>query len=88
MDPVIGQVKRRRNCPKYAWHQFRLQVAAAELFDRLGEAAVRRLFDAFRIDSGTDRDSQGFDESIDDATLAARLSAAVDPQLGAFSLTF
>jgi hypothetical protein len=63
-------------------------VAAAELFDSIGEVAVRRLFDAFRIDGGTDRDSQEFDESIDDATLAARLSAAVDPKLGAFSLTF
>jgi hypothetical protein len=74
--------------PNYAWYQFRLQVAAAELFDSLGEAAVRRLFDAFRIEGGTDRDSQGFDESIDDATLAARLSEAVDPKLGAFSLAF
>lgn len=74
--------------PNYAWYQFRLEVAAAELFDSLGEAAVRRLFDAFRIDGGTDRDSQGFDESIDDETLAERLSAAVDPKLGAFSLAF
>jgi hypothetical protein len=74
--------------PNYAWYQFRLMAAAAELFDSLGESAVRRLFDAFRIEGGTDRDSQGFDESIDDATLAARLSAAVDPKLGAFSLAF
>jgi hypothetical protein len=74
--------------PNYAWYQFRLQMAAAELFDSGGEAAVRRLFDAFRVDGGTDRDSQGFDESIDDATLAARLSAAVDPKLGAFSRAF
>ncbi len=74
--------------PNYAWYQFRLQVAAEELIESLGEVAVRRLFDAFRIDDGTDRDSQGFDESIDDSTLAARLSAAVDPKLGAFSLAF
>lgn len=74
--------------PNYVWYQFRLQVAAAELFDNLGEAAVRRLFDAFRVDGGTDREFQGFDESIDDATLAARLSAAVHPNLGAFSLAF
>jgi hypothetical protein len=74
--------------PNYAWYQFRLQVAAAELVDSVGEVAVRRLFDAFRSDGGTDRDSQGFDESIDDATIAARLSAAVDPTLGAFSLAF
>lgn len=74
--------------PNYAWYQFRLQVAAEELIDSVGEVAVRRLFDAFRIEDGTDRDSQGFDESIDDSTLAARLSAAVDPKLGAFSLAF
>jgi hypothetical protein len=74
--------------PNYAWYQFRLQVVAEELVDCMGEAVVRRLFDAFRIDGGTDRDSQGFDESIDDATLASRLSAAVDPKLGAFSLAF
>jgi hypothetical protein len=63
-------------------------VAAAELFESIGEVAVRRLFDAFRIDGGTDRDSQEFDESIDDATLAARLSAAVEPKLGSWSLAF
>ena len=74
--------------PNYVWYQFRLQVAAAELYESLGEAAVRRLFDAFRVDGGTDRDFQGFDESIDDGTLAARLSAAVHPSLGAFSLAF
>jgi hypothetical protein len=74
--------------PNYVWYQFRLQVAAAELYDGIGQVAVRRLFDAFRVDGGTDRDSQGFDESVDDATLAARLSAAVDPKLGAFSLAF
>jgi hypothetical protein len=74
--------------PNYAWYQFRLLVAAAELFEGGGEPVVRRLFDAFRIEGGTDRDSQGFDESIDDATLAERLSAAVDPKLGAFSLAF
>jgi hypothetical protein len=74
--------------PNYTWYQFRLQMAASELFDSGGETTVRRLFDAFRIDGGTDRDSQGFDESIDDATLAVRLSAAVDPKLGVFSLAF
>jgi hypothetical protein len=74
--------------PNYVWYQFRLQVAAAELFDSVGEVAAQRLFDAFRVDGRTDRDSQAFDESIDDATLAARLSAAVDPKLGAFSLAF
>jgi hypothetical protein len=74
--------------PNYVWYQFRLQVAAAELYDIIGHVAVQRLFDAFRIHGGTDRDSQAFDESIDDATLAARLSAAVDPTLGDFSLTF
>jgi hypothetical protein len=63
-------------------------VAAAALYDAIGEVAVRRLFEAFRIDGGTDRDSQAFDEAIDDDTLAARLSAAVDPMLGTFSLAF
>ena len=74
--------------PNYVWYQFRLQVAAAELYDGIGEVAVRRLFDAFRVAGGTNRDFQAFDESIDDATLAARLSAAVDPMLGTFSLAF
>ena len=74
--------------PNYVWYQFRLQVAAAELYDRIGEIAVRRLFDAFRVDGGTDRDSQAFDESVDDATLARRLSTDVDTTLGAFSLAF
>jgi hypothetical protein len=74
--------------PNYVWYQFRLLVAAADLFDSVGEVAVRRLFDAFRVDGGTDRDPQEFDESIDDETLAAQLSAAVDPKLGAFSLAF
>jgi hypothetical protein len=54
----------------------------------VGEVVVWRLFDAFRVEGGTDRESQGFDESIDDATLAARLSTAVDPKLGAFSLAY
>jgi hypothetical protein len=74
--------------PNYVWYQFRLQVAAAELYDAIGQVAVRRLFDAFRVDGGTDRDSQAFDESVDDATLARRLSTDVDPTLGAFSLAF
>jgi hypothetical protein len=74
--------------PNYVWYQFRLQVAAPALYDAIGEVAVRRLFEAFRIDGGTDRDPQAFDEAIDDDTLAARLSAAVDPMLGTFSLAF
>jgi len=74
--------------PNYVWYQFRMQVAAAELFDALGAVAVQRLFDAFRIEGGTEADFMSFDESIDDASLAAHLSAAVDPKLGAFSLAF
>jgi hypothetical protein len=74
--------------PNYVWYQFRLQVAAAGLFDAIGEDAVRRLFDAFRVEAGDSRESQGFDASVDDASLAARLSAAVDPRLGEFSLAF
>lgn len=59
--------------PNYVWYQFRLQVQAGELFDRAGAASVRRLFDAF---------------GVDDAALAARLAADVDPGLAAFSLRF
>ena len=57
----------------YVWYQFRLQVQAAELYERAGAAAVRRLFDAFHFD--------------DDA-LARRLAAEVDPGLAEFSLAF
>lgn len=57
----------------YVWYQFRLQVQAGELYERAGVAAVRRLFDAFRLD---------------DAALASRLAAEVDPGLAAFSLAF
>lgn len=74
--------------PNYAWYQFRLEVAAEELVESVGEVVIRRLFDAFRIEGGTDRESQGFDGSIDDGTLAARLSAVIDPKLGEFSLAF
>jgi hypothetical protein len=74
--------------PNYAWYEFRLQVAAAELFEVLGEDALRRLFDAFRVDAEPVRDSQAYEPSIDDTALAARLSTTVDPMLGAFSLTF
>ena len=63
-------------------------MAAAELYDGIGQIAVRRLFDAFRVDGGTDRDSQAFDESVDDTTLAAHLSEDVHPTLGTFSLAF
>ena len=41
--------------PNYAWYQFRLQVAAADLYRTAGEIAARRLFDAFRITSGGSR---------------------------------
>ena len=59
--------------PNYVWFQFRLQLEAAALYDRAGSAAVRRLFEAFRLD---------------DATLARKLDAEVDPGLAAFSLAF
>lgn len=45
----------------------------AMLYDRAGASAVRRLFDAFRLDG---------------AALAARLAADVDPGLAEFSLRF
>ena len=57
----------------YVWFQFRLQLAAAALYDRAGSRAVTRLFEAFRLD---------------DAALARRLEEAVDPGLAAFSLSF
>lgn len=59
--------------PNYVWFQFRLQLEAAALYDRTGSAAVRRLFEAFRLD---------------DAALARKLEAEVDPGLAAFSLAF
>lgn len=59
--------------PNYVWYQFRLQREAAALYDRAGAIAITRLFDAFRLD---------------DAALAERLEAAVDPGLAAFSLAF
>jgi hypothetical protein len=59
--------------PNYVWYQFRLQLEAAALYDRAGEAALVRLFEAFRLD---------------DAALARRLDEAVDPGLAAFSLAF
>ncbi len=59
--------------PNYLWFQFRLQVEAAAVYDRAGSAAVRRLFEAFRLD---------------DAALARRRDAEVDPGLAAFSLEF
>ena len=75
--------------PNYAWYQFRLQVAAADLYRSAGEIATRRLFDAFRITPGalsTPLDEAG--SGISDEELAARLAEAVDPRLGAFSLDF
>jgi hypothetical protein len=59
--------------PNYVWYQFRLQVEAGSLYDRVGTGAVRRLFDAF---------------GLDDAALARRLETEVDPALAAFSRTF
>jgi len=59
--------------PNYVWYQFRLQVEAGALYDRVGADAVRLLFEAFHLP--------------DDA-LARRLAAEVDPGLGAFSLAF
>jgi hypothetical protein len=63
----------RMSGPNYAWFQFRLQLEAAEVFRSGGEATVRRLYDAVRVD---------------DAELSTRLTAAVDAGLGAFALQF
>lgn len=59
--------------PNYVWYQFRLQLEAAALYDRAGSAAVRRLFEAFRLD---------------DAALARKLDEEVDSGLASFSLAF
>ena len=59
--------------PNYARFQCRLQLAAADLYRSGGEGAIRRLYDAFRLDN---------------AELSARLADAVDPGLGAFALGF
>ncbi len=71
------------SAPNYVWYQFRLQMAAAALFESSGEAGVQRLFRAFPID---DESSPGND--IDDEQLAKLLSDRVDPVLGAFALDF
>ena len=53
--------------PNYVWFQFRLQVAAAELYGQGGEDTVRRLFEVFRHDDRalvavlTERVGPGFD---------------------------
>jgi len=51
---------------------------------------VRRLFDVYRLEDGAPALdlAESHDLSIDDETVAARLSEAVDPGLGAFSLAF
>jgi hypothetical protein len=59
--------------PNYVWFQFRLQMAAAEVYDSAGEPAVARLFNAFRLD---------------EETLATKLADAVDPTLASFARTF
>lgn len=57
----------------YIWYQFRLQLEAAALYERVGPSAIPRLFSAF---------------DLDDAALARRLADSVDPGLAEFSLTF
>jgi hypothetical protein len=59
--------------PNYVWFQFRLQLAAAEVYRATGEPAVARLFNAFRLD---------------DDRLATLLSDTVDPTLASFARTF
>jgi len=56
--------------PNYVWFQFRLQLLAADLYDHGGEATIRRLFDAFRLD---------------DEALATLLREQVDPALADFA---
>jgi len=56
--------------PNYVWFQFRLQILAADLYQRGGDETVRRLFEAFRLD---------------DDGLAAILREQVDPALADFA---
>jgi hypothetical protein len=73
--------------PNYVWYQFRLQVEAAALFQAGGEDSVRRLFDRFRVGPADPDGDATEPPALDDPALAERL-AAVDPQLGEFSLAF
>ncbi len=59
--------------PNYAWFQFRLQLAARDLYGAAGEAAIPRLFEAFRLD---------------DTSLAALLAGTVSPVLGELATGF
>ena len=59
--------------PNYAWFQFRLQMAAAAVYESAGEPSVAQLFNAFRLD---------------EEALTALLGAAVDPTLASFARTF
>lgn len=82
--------------PNYVWYEFRLQAEAARLFDLAGSGVVRRLFEAFRTRTAATVDetdemateSSWHDAELDDAVLADRLAAVVDPTLGEFSLAF
>lgn len=56
--------------PNYVWFEFRLQLLAADLYERGGEDTVRRLFNAFRLDNDS---------------LAAILREDVDPVLADFA---
>jgi hypothetical protein len=59
--------------PKYAWFQFRLQLAAAAVYDSAGELAIARLFNTFLLD---------------DEELATQLGDSIDPTLATFARTF
>ena len=59
--------------PNYAWFQFRLMLAARDLYRAAGEAAIPRLFETFRLD---------------DASLADRLGRTVSPVLGDLAIGF
>lgn len=76
--------------PNYVWYEFRLQVEAAELYRVAGEASVRLMFDAFRVEGGDPAPlgEIGYTGGLDDGALAARLAEGVHAQLGAFSLAF
>jgi hypothetical protein len=59
--------------PNYAWFQFRLQMAAAAVYEAAGEPAVARLFNTFRLDKDA---------------LATLLGGAVDPALASVARVF
>ena len=72
-DDLTRAAGRATRGPNYAWYQFRLKLAARDLYRDAGEAAIPRLFETFRLD---------------DASLADRLGRTVSPVLGELAIGF